>query len=201
MVEKVFARIENNRVVEYPITVATIRERNNPAEVYIEVFYNLANPPQDIPLYQKRVEVVKWFGPFVYIDYEITYRTVEEMFQYLSSFAMFYDENQQPVVNRTQITPEIYDAFEIVVKRKVQSLMDAFAGSRGYDDMFALCNYAASTEEQQRLEAQRGIYLRDVAWRTLYSEFAKMKQGLRPIATSWSDIGQHLPEFTWGEGL
>lgn len=65
----------------------------------------------------------------------------------------------------------------------VQTALDAFAQTRGYDGIMSACSYANSTDAQFKLEADYCITLRDETWRMGYAIVADVKAGLRPIPT------------------
>lgn len=52
--------------------------------------------------------------------------------------------------------------------RAAQSALDDFAKTRGYDGIMSACSYAASTDQQFRLEGEYCVALRDATWRQAY---------------------------------
>ena len=74
----------------------------------------------------------------------------------------------------------------------VQTALDAFAQTRGYDGIMSACSYANSTDAQFKIEADYCITLRDETWRMGYAIVADVKSGLRPIP-SMEELIAELP--------
>ena len=99
-------------------------------------------------------------------------------------------------VNREAIMLEVFKAFEIVVKIKVQQLLDEFAATRGYDDLKSLVGYTTSSNPVYQAESARRIYLRDLTWPVLYQYFNDVMSGVQPIPLSWGEIASKLPNLS-----
>jgi len=78
----------------------------------------------------------------------------------------------------------------------VQSRLDAFAKTKGYDGIFALCTYAASENAQFRQEGQRGVSLRDATWVKFYEVMEQVKSDQRELPTP-DELLAELPELIW----
>lgn len=197
MSEPVYGLVENNRITLFPLTVQDINERDNPAETYIEGFYNEAFDVSQLKIYEKIVETPIFLGPVIYIERKIVTRTVEELFEWIASFAIKFTEEGVPYVDPYQITPEIFDAFEFVIKIRVQEELDKFAQAKGYDNFIFLSSYRGSTVERFRSDADYGDQIREDSWESLFIYFNQIKAGQAPIPLSWSEIATHLPAMTW----
>lgn len=197
MDQQIYARIEAGHVVQFPMTIDDINIRDNPADTYYPCFYKPLADGTQPKLSEKIVEAPWILGEVVYVEQTKTNRSVEELFQYLAQVAVNFTEEGQPFIDRALITPEIFSAFEEVVKIRVQSMLDDFAKTRGYDDMKSVCTYNTSSNPVYLQEALRAIYLRDFTWSTLYSYFGAVMFGQADVPTSWEDIASNLPELTW----
>ncbi len=193
--ERIYALVEDNHVVVYPLTVADINARANPVESYYPCFFGTQRPTPTLT--HKVIVDPIVIGPAVFVQESVETKTIEELFVDLHAIATSYDEANQPYLDRSKIDPEMYTAFLEIVRIEVQSRMDAFAKTRGYDDMKSLCNYGASTDPIYLAEGQRGIYLRDTIWRELFSYFEGIVNGTEPIPAQWADIEAHYPALTW----
>ena len=96
------------------------------------------------------------------------------------------DESQQLTI------PELITA----IQDAVQGIIDCKAKEKLYDDGFALCGYADSSNEQFRSEALRFIRFRDLCWVKCYEILNKYNSGeiRRPTV---EDVILQLPDFDW----
>lgn len=197
MHDQIYARIEHDEVVQFPMSVNDINTRDNPTDVYFPCFYKAHFPIVPVKLSEKIIETPWILGNVVYIEEYRTTKTVEELFAYLATVAVSFNELGQPYIDRNLITPEIFAAFEEVVKIKVQGILDEFARTRGYDDMKSVCTYSTSSNPTYQTEALRAIELRDTTWSTLYVYFYDIMANTAPVPTSWEDIAAMLPTLVW----
>lgn len=79
---------------------------------------------------------------------------------------------------------------------RVQSSLDTFARSRGYDGIISACTYVTSTVPQFASEAQRCVQLRDSMWSACYAILAAVQAGTRTMPTV-NEVLAELPQLTW----
>lgn len=78
-----------------------------------------------------------------------------------------------------------------------QQRLDAFAQTRGYDDIKSACGYAGCSVVKFDTE---GTYCRDAraeTWAALYNLLAQVEAGTRPMPTSFADVEPLLPTLVW----
>lgn len=196
MTERIFARVEDRTIVEYPLTIEIIATRNVPNDVYLECFYDDDDLPTIIPFSSKIEESPKFVGNAIYIRRRLVNKTVFELFDWLVANHGI-DIEGHVVIDRTAITPSIYTAFEEIIKIHVQKMMDDFAMTRGYDNMFSLCDYRDSEVEKYRVEGLNGFYLRNQTWLLLTTYFEEVKNAQRNIPVNWDEVAAILPTYQW----
>lgn len=87
------------------------------------------------------------------------------------------------------------EEIEAAVVAGVQQRLDAFAQSRGYDDVLSACTYANSTIDKFKAEGQRCVDLRDQCWATCYQFLASaLQNGSLPNV---DDVMAALPAMEW----
>jgi hypothetical protein len=93
--------------------------------------------------------------------------------------------------------PPSPEAVQAAMTASIQARLDAFAASRGYDDMLSACTYATSSTDRFRVEGQYCVDARDATWTTAYAILAEVLAGERPIPASIADIEADLPALEW----
>lgn len=83
------------------------------------------------------------------------------------------------------------------LKMEATRRLDAFAQSRGYDNITSVTSYSTSTDPDYLAEATRAVYLRDRWWRILTTLMNEVMSGIRPIPESFDVLAAELPALTW----
>lgn len=86
---------------------------------------------------------------------------------------------EQPYVAPEPTEAEIIDGY----KAHVQAALDAFAATRGYDDIHTAASYNTSSDAQFALEGKYCDELRTTTWRRCWDILAKVKAGEMPQPT------------------
>jgi hypothetical protein len=79
---------------------------------------------------------------------------------------------------------------------KVQARLDAFARTRGYDDILSACTYATSANPKFAAEGQYCVQARDATWAKCYEVLNAVQSGQRPVPT-WEELEAELPPLEW----
>lgn len=79
----------------------------------------------------------------------------------------------------------------------IQSKLDEFARTRGYDNIFTACTYITSPNTKFALEAQDCVDLRDAMWAQCYQILAEVKANIRPMPVSIDALLAELPVLVW----
>lgn len=80
----------------------------------------------------------------------------------------------------------------------IQLHLDAFAQSRGYDNIFTATTYATSKDPQFASEGQYAVEARDITWRKAYDILGAVLSGQRPMPTL-DEVMAELPVLSWPE--
>jgi hypothetical protein len=94
------------------------------------------------------------------------------------------------------ITPPTLQEQQTMFTTVIQQRLDAFAQTRGYDNIFTACTYATSKDPQFKLEGQYAVDARDLTWRKAYDILADVLSGQRPFPTI-SEVLAELPTLVW----
>lgn len=75
----------------------------------------------------------------------------------------------------------------------VETQLNAFAATRGYDSILSACSYKDSAIPQFAADGAYCVELRDQTWAKLYDILADVEAGKRPMPASFDDIAAELP--------
>lgn len=181
-----YALIENSAVKRYPYTITDLR-RDSPD-------VSFPNELED--------SLLKEFG----------------VWKVQSSQPPSYDKNRQALVEGTPVfsvsnkcwvqvwsvrpltSAELAQKVQTVqdaIVDATQQRLDAFAQTRGYDNILSLCTYVSSPNETFKAEGQYGVEARDATWSKLYEIFNEVESGVRPMPSGYADIEPALPPLVW----
>ena len=78
----------------------------------------------------------------------------------------------------------------------IQSRLDAFAQTRGYDGILSAATYATSAVAKFASEGRAAVTMRDTTWVTAATILADVQSGARPVPT-WAAVEAELPVLEW----
>lgn len=194
MTDTVYALVENRTITIYPITESDINERNNPTETYYTCFFD--TEPEYDGNTQVLVHVPKLLGTVVFVMYKVEDKDLDGIMVDLNAFITNELANNRVPTVTSLPNGMLGNIMQLTLKR-VQTSLDNFAKTRAYDDMRSLCTYATSTNLKFKEEGERGIFLRDETWASLYVYLGTVSAGALPYPFTWENIASNLPALTW----
>ena len=103
-----------------------------------------------------------------------------------------YEKGKESVKTPEEVQAEVQAEFT----NTVQARLDAFAQTRGYDNIMSACSYFGSANPRFKAEADRAITLRDTTWARCYEILAEVLAGARETPTLEALFAE-LPVLTW----
>lgn len=192
-----YAKIENNTPVEWPVRDFQIRSSMTTVSL----------PSQITP------EVVAPFGFEPYAEaakpaFNALVEAIEERVptKQGSIWAQQWEVVQlYSPTEREQIladaAAEAEQAAALALKQSIvdatQKRLDDFARTRNYDGILSACTYATSSVPKFQTEGQYCVNARDNTWATLYQMLAEVEAGTRPVPGGFEDIEGELPVLAW----
>ena len=202
MANKVYARVRDGVVTEYPVYDIHIKNRAHPFEWYTPVVYQ-AKPEFD-PRIEGLKEIMEVFENQVLVRYEVVERDINSILQDIHYPPNGERDPNDPFhrpkkveVNIADVDPVLIEKIRKLAADIVLDKLDKFAQEKGYDDIRSCVSYTASTNPKFKAEADIAIAKRDQAWTNLYTYLDEVVAGTKPVPESWADIEANLPEFTW----
>lgn len=107
-----------------------------------------------------------------------------------------YRKELCPHKTQEQIQQELVNRRITEIQIAVQNLLDSKAREKLYDDAFAICSYANSTDETFYSEANQFIAWRDQCWRKCYEILGLFQNGDIPMPTV-GEVLRQLPTLDW----
>lgn len=107
-----------------------------------------------------------------------------------------YRKELCPHKTQEQIQQELVNRRITEIQTAVQNLLDSKAREKLYDDAFAICSYANSTDETFYSEANQFIAWRDHCWRKCYEILGLFQNGDIPMPTV-GEVLRQLPTLDW----
>lgn len=89
------------------------------------------------------------------------------------------------------------NAIKQAITDATQARLDAFAFTRGYDDIKSAADYAGDEDAVFNAEGTYCKSLRSRTWRALINIMEEVKAGTRPMPTSFADVEAELPPMEW----
>lgn len=181
-----YARIENQAVVQYPYTIAQFRASQP----------NTSFPPDisdaDLATYGV-VRVIVTGQP----AHDRLTQTVQETTPVYSAQRSRWEQAWQVVAASAEEIAARKQALQDDIVEQTQGRLDAFARTRQYDGILSACTYATSPTAKFAAEGQYCVAQRDATWAKLYEMLAEVEAGTRPIPSGYQDIEPELPALTW----
>lgn len=192
--EQLMARIVDGQIVDCPVDVDFVNQRNNPTDDYIPVLS--AELPVINTLIQKIETSYQYFVTHVLTVHKVLSRTIEELLVDVQATGT-PDGNGGVTLNIANIPLPLVMAVAGAATDRTQQRLDQFASTRGYDDIGSACTYFNSTFLKFRTEGEYCIELRDSTWTALYTYLDGVQQGVTPVPQKWEDIEVVLPIPAW----
>lgn len=88
-------------------------------------------------------------------------------------------------------------AVQAQIVMATQARLDAFAQTRGYDDIKSLVTYANDPDPVFASEGQYGLQVRSQTWATVRAIRDAVLAGTRPLPSGYAEIEPELPVLAW----
>jgi len=196
MSRKVYGRIKDGKLIEFPVYEIHIKNRAHPINWYTEALYQ---PKPEVDQFHYLKETPTVFGNLILVSYEIVpyslNKVLSDIWKLNNPLALDGTEPTPPVF--AEISPEIVQRVVTLTKLHVQEKLDAFAKTREYDDIGSASSYATSNVLKYKTEGERAVLLRDSTWNAFYAYLAEVQSGVSQVPKSTQEIDARMPVLTW----
>lgn len=181
-----YALVENQTVVQYPYSLNQFRASYpntsfpaNITDVELSAYGVVRIILTGQPTYNQLTQSVRETTP----AYSAQRSRWEQVWEIVEASAEEVEARKQAI--KAQITAD------------VQNRLDAFAQSRGYDNIVSACSYATSQHPKYGPEGRYCVNAREQTWDALFAIEAEVIAGTRPMPTGYDDIESELPPLVW----
>ena len=192
---EVYARVENRRIVEYPVYGLHITNRAHPFEWYQKVIFD--QKPETPDFYYLQEVPVLQINNEVHVTYTPVAMTLRDLLTIIYPQTIAADNQEIEAVDISTVDEKLVNRIVELVRQHVQKMLDEFAQQRGYDGIVSAVSYANSSVQQFANEGQRALQKRDETWTNMYAYIAEVKAGSKPVPKTVSEIEAELPVLTW----
>lgn len=194
---KIYAKVVNGKIVEFPVQDYHIVNRNESFELY--------TPLQESPAPEDKEFYVTVSEPFLlggklYLKYEQIPMPLEELLKMAHKEAYPDHPEDQPLpdVKVSQVRPELVEQVMESMRVRFQTRLDALAKERHYDDSASLlARYSNSTMERFKKDADHMQILVDHGWLRLIEFGENLMANDGVIPKSVVDVDNITPVLSW----
>jgi hypothetical protein len=192
--QDLFARLEDGKIVEYPVYRLHIQNRSHPIKWYTPVVE--VNKPE-VPDYHYLLPTLSVEDGVVKVTYEVKPYDLAQLLAKVNGFSM--DMPGQKGVFINQIDPGLAAKIVELTSNYAEAKLEAFIATRGYDSLNNLLSrYKDSSVEKFKAEANHVQGLLDALWGRLMAYYGEINTGAKPIPKHLTEIDQVIGEFDWG---
>lgn len=194
--QKVYARVVDGKVVEYPVAPIHITNRAHPLSWYTEVVFDTRPEEKEFFTVQEEVKVV---GGRVTVSFKQVPQSLDAVLARINnpSNAIPADGEELPAVAFGDVAPEAVQRVIELAREMVQKRLDDFAREKNYDGILSVASYATSKNSVFAVEGQKAVDARDESWLALYTYLGKVQGGVLPVPKTSADIEAVLPALSW----
>ena len=182
----VFARVEGNRIVEYPVTAGQIKVRKLPFSYFRQVAFEDAVTAPD---FHRVVESIRLERETPVVSFSVEPMTIQEILDSLWE--------GKETLNPTDTPPQAVLTLFTLASAIVTKRLDDFAKTKDYDNIVSLCSYVDDPDENLDKEGRRGRFLRSQAWTSIRGYQNQVLTGELPVPRTEKELLACVPEFTW----
>ena len=200
---ELYARVKDGKIVEFPVMKLHIENRGHPLSWY--VLCNVANKPSTEEFqYVRQVPTLNAEGG-VDVTWGVQSYTLDQLLNRLPVVQQEGAPRRNGPV-RPAPTEALINRIKELATERVQSLLDQFAGSRGYGtpvggpgSLESAISYIGDKNAAWAADGTFCKNLRSDVWSALFQYFSDVTASpqVQPWPADWQTIKSKLPALTW----
>ncbi len=206
--EKIYAKVVDGKVIEYPVKESYIAARGQSLAAYTECVFDRK---PDVPNFYNLATTTKVVTPdtgstYVQVSYNLLPMSLEQVLQSLPNAQKYARMQNIPLNSETTYggtypSQTLFEQIVAMVRTRVQENMDAFAQTRKYDDIASAISYENSVVPKYHDEGGFCHSLRDWTWAALELYTEKVLKSEVVLPYRWELVSAQLPPMEWPSTL
>lgn len=193
--EDVYARVEGNKVVEFPVYGLHIRNRSHPIDWYIKVEFL---PKPELPAFHYHQETLTAQLGGVIATYTVVPLTLHSLLMQITpNIHTFPGQEEQAPVDIATLDPALVARVSELIEDHVEKRLNDFVSTKGYNNILSATSYKGDTDPVFNAEGTRAAALRTDTWKAFYAYRDSVLTRVAPIPKTLADIDAVLPALTW----
>lgn len=130
-------------------------------------------------------------------QWEQQWEVVDKFADYTDDEGVLHTKDEQEAAALAADAAAKAEALKSSIVSATEQRLDAFARTRGYDDIKSASDYAGCSVPQFSIEGQYCKDKRAETWAKCYEILAEVQAGTRPVPSGYDDIEPDLPALVW----
>lgn len=189
--EQFFARVQNNAILEYPLTFTEMKKTNLPVSFFKAIQYSVK--PQ-VPPFHRLKEAIRLENSTPIVSYGTEPLTLQEVLD--ETFKGLPELKKENYLIEDFPEVNIKKIFELM-RTEVKNRLNVFAQSRFYDDIATLVTYKDDPDTQLSLEGLTGLNLRSKCWASQTKFEASVLNNSLKLPRTFGELFKTQPELKW----
>lgn len=185
--DTVFARVVDDKLMEYPVLYKHIVNREGPKSQFKQVVFGVK--PSIDPQVQKLTETIELVKGVPTVTYKAEDLTIDEILAFLW--------RDKETLTAAQVPLAVFKKISQLTDALATKALDEFSQTRRYTNIASLATYVNDPLEDNRTEALRGVALRSEFYAVLKQFEIDVASGARPVPKTFAEISVLFPELTW----
>ena len=199
MSEKIYARVVNGKIIDYPVYEYIIYGKGDSFSLYTPV--DTSDKPEEDEFIDVSEEAVYLADKkIVKVYYTVTPKSIDYLFEKINrKVPNPEDPTNEEKMTLCELTPQDIAKVEEMVVAKIDEELQRLATERKYDNINTLVSYMNSSDDKFKNEAIYANDIRDGVYRNLYTYLGQVLTNQKPRPTSWENLVQEagLPAISW----
>lgn len=196
---KVYAKVENGVIVQYPVLPIHILNNGTPLEWFTEVERDTLPEIPDFYWLQESLKVLTPLNQPVRVvaSYTLVAYTLSQILDSLQKPSEMPGMPSGIPMDIADVPLETVNRVAQLATNYAKDRLDAFVHERNYDSIATAVTYRDSAVPQFAHEANLAFGYRDQTYAALYQYLGKVQAAQVPVPIAVSDIEAILPVLSW----